>query len=50
MNRAPGAIMVKAAAQLAGIIPNRTVRLPLVEATDDQVAQLRGDLEKAGLL
>lgn len=50
MNRTQGAIMVKAALELAGVLTNRTVRLPLVEATDDQVAQLRGDLEKAGVL
>lgn len=50
MTRTQGAIMVKAAMQLAGVIPTRTVRLPLVEATDDQVAQLRGDLDKAGVL
>ena len=50
MNRTQGAIMVKAALELAGITTNRTVRLPLVEATDDQVAQLRGDLDKAGVL
>lgn len=50
MNRTQGAIMVKAALELAGVIDNRTVRLPLVEATDDQVAQLRADLQKAGTL
>jgi 4-hydroxy-tetrahydrodipicolinate synthase len=50
MNRTQGAIMVKAALQLTGLIPNRTVRLPLVEATEEQVRELRADLEKAGLL
>lgn len=50
MNRTQGAIMVKAALQLQGLLNNRTLRLPLVEATDEQVAQLRVDLEKAGLL
>jgi 4-hydroxy-tetrahydrodipicolinate synthase len=49
MNRTQGAIMAKATAQLLGVIPNRTMRLPLVEATDEQVSQLREDLAAAGL-
>jgi 4-hydroxy-tetrahydrodipicolinate synthase len=49
MNRTQGAIMVKAALQLLGILPNRVMRPPLVEATDGQVAQLREDLAAAGL-
>jgi 4-hydroxy-tetrahydrodipicolinate synthase len=50
MTRTQGAIMAKAALQLLGVIEHRTVRLPLVEATDDQVAQLRDDLSTTGLL
>jgi 4-hydroxy-tetrahydrodipicolinate synthase len=49
MNRAQGAIMAKATMQLLGVIPHRTMRLPLTEATDEQVAQLRQDLAAAGL-
>ncbi len=50
MNRAPGAIMAKAAMELLGVIPNRNVRLPLVPAGDDLVANLRAQLTTAGLL
>ena len=50
MNRTQGAIMVKAALELQGLVPNRAVRLPLVEATDTQVAELRRDLETTGVL
>lgn len=50
MTRTQGAIMAKAALQLAGVLGERTMRLPLVAATDDEVAQLRPDLEEAGLL
>lgn len=49
MTRTQGAIMVKAALELTGVLPTRTVRSPLVEATDDQVARLRSDLADAGL-
>ena len=49
MNRTQGAIMAKAAAQLLGVIPTRAVRLPLVEASEEQVAQLRQDLAESGL-
>ena len=42
--------MAKAALQLAGVLPHRTLRLPLVAATDEQVALLRADLEEAQLL
>ena len=49
MNRTQGAIMVKAALQLLGLLPERTLRLPLVAATDEQVAQLRQDLAAAGI-
>jgi 4-hydroxy-tetrahydrodipicolinate synthase len=50
MTRTQGAIMAKAALQLQGVLPTRTVRLPLVPATDEQVAALRTDLVAAGLL
>jgi len=49
MTRTQGAIMVKAALQLRGVIEHRTVRLPLAEATDEQVSLLREDLAAAGL-
>lgn len=50
MTRAQGAVMAKAALQLAGVLANRTVRSPLIAATDDQVAQLRADLLSADVL
>ncbi len=50
MNRAPGAMMAKAAMQLLGVLDNRTMRLPLVPASDDLVASLRTELVHAGLL
>jgi 4-hydroxy-tetrahydrodipicolinate synthase len=50
MTRTQGAIMAKAALQLAGVLPHRTLRLPLVAASDEQVALLRADLEEANLL
>ncbi|MDO9377573.1 MAG: 4-hydroxy-tetrahydrodipicolinate synthase [Nocardioidaceae bacterium] len=45
-----GAITSKASLQLQGVIEHRTVRSPLVEATDDEVAGLRSVLDRAGLL
>jgi 4-hydroxy-tetrahydrodipicolinate synthase len=50
MTRTQGAIMAKAALQLQGVLAGRTMRLPLVAATDEEVAALRADLEEAGLL
>jgi 4-hydroxy-tetrahydrodipicolinate synthase len=50
MTRTQGAIMAKAALQLLGVLENRAVRLPLVEATDEQVSLLRSDLAEAALL
>jgi 4-hydroxy-tetrahydrodipicolinate synthase len=50
MNHAPGAMMAKAAMQLLGVLPSRTMRLPLVEAPDGLVDQLRTQLLHAGLL
>lgn len=41
--------MAKAAVQLLGVVQNRTVRSPLIPATDEQVALLRSDLAEAGL-
>ena len=49
MTRTQGAIMAKAAAQLIGVLDSRTVRLPLVEATDEQMQLLRDDLREAGI-
>lgn len=48
MTRTQGAIMVKAALRLVGQDGGR-VRLPLVDATEDQVAALREDLIAGGL-
>jgi 4-hydroxy-tetrahydrodipicolinate synthase len=42
--------MAKAAAQLAGVLTSRTMRLPLVEASEEQMVDLRADLAAAGLL
>jgi 4-hydroxy-tetrahydrodipicolinate synthase len=47
--RTQGTILVKAALTLLGF-PVGGVRLPLVEATADEVAQLRADLTDAGVL
>ena len=45
-----GAIMAKAALHAQGVIPTRATRLPLVDATDAQVAELRTALEAGGVL
>ena len=45
-----GAIMCKAAMEMKGVLSNRVVRSPLVDATDAQVGVLRGVLTEAGLL
>jgi 4-hydroxy-tetrahydrodipicolinate synthase len=50
MTRTQGAIMSKAALQLQGVLEHRTLRLPLVAATDDEVEQLRADLSQSGVL
>ncbi|HEX5496976.1 MAG TPA: 4-hydroxy-tetrahydrodipicolinate synthase [Mycobacteriales bacterium] len=47
--RAPNPILVKAALQLLGL-PAGAVRLPLVDATGDQVARLRDDLAQGGVV
>lgn len=49
MTRTQGAIMVKAALDLLGF-PVGGVRLPLVDATPEQVETLRADLAAAGVL
>jgi 4-hydroxy-tetrahydrodipicolinate synthase len=49
MSGEPGATMAKAAVQLAGVIGSRTMRLPLLTATDEQVDGLRAALAEAGL-
>lgn len=45
-----GATTAKAALELAGVLDNRRVRLPLMELDDHEVAALRTSLEKAALL
>jgi 4-hydroxy-tetrahydrodipicolinate synthase len=50
MTRTQGAIMAKAALELQGVLAGRHLRLPLVSATEDEVAQLRAELEEARLL
>jgi 4-hydroxy-tetrahydrodipicolinate synthase len=50
MTRTQGVIMVKAALELTGVLANRAVRLPLVPATDAEVAELRADLVSAELI
>ena len=50
MNITQGAIMAKAALKELGVIASAAVRLPLVEATDDQVAAVRSGLEQSGLI
>lgn len=50
MNHTQGAITVKAALQLLGVVAHRTVRSPLVAATDDQAALVERALRGAHLL
>ncbi len=50
MNHAPGVMTAKAALQLMGILENRTVRLPLVEADNDLVGLVHEVLASAALL
>ena len=45
-----GAVMAKAAVQLLGLLDSRAVRLPQVEATEQEVAAVRSALVSAGLL
>lgn len=44
-----GAVMVKAALELHGVVGNRLLRLPNIEATPEQVAQVRAALAEAGI-
>jgi 4-hydroxy-tetrahydrodipicolinate synthase len=50
MTRTQGAIMAKAALQMLGVLPSRTTRPPLVDASEEELALLRSDLTEAGLL
>lgn len=50
MTRTQGAITAKAAMQLAGVLQHRTMRPPLLDATEDEIALLRADLAESGLL
>lgn len=49
MGQTQGAIAAKAAVHALGRITHATVRLPLVSATDDQVARIRAALTGAGI-
>jgi 4-hydroxy-tetrahydrodipicolinate synthase len=50
MTRTQGAIMVKAALQLTGVVEHRTTRAPLIDATPEQIDWLTIDLKTAGLI
>ncbi|NIZ91881.1 4-hydroxy-tetrahydrodipicolinate synthase [Kineococcus rubinsiae] len=50
MTRTQGVVAVKAALQLTGALTTRTTRPPLLDATDEEVALLRTDLDAARLL
>jgi len=50
MTRTQGVVAVKAALQLTGALTHRTTRPPLLDATPEEVALLRADLDAAGLL
>ncbi len=50
MGSGQGAVMAKAALALQGRIAHASVRSPLVEASEEEVAQLRADLTALGLL
>ncbi len=50
MGQTQGAIAAKAAMAALGVIENATVRLPLTQATSEQVAVIRAALAEAGLL
>ena len=45
-----GGTTAKAALQLAGVLDNRRVRLPLLELDEHELAELRTSLEKASLI
>ena len=50
MTRAQGAMTAKAAMQIFGVLDNRNVRLPLVPASDELVADLRTVMTDLGFL
>ncbi|KAA1376482.1 4-hydroxy-tetrahydrodipicolinate synthase [Aeromicrobium fastidiosum] len=50
MNHTQGAITAKAAMQLLGVLDNRTMRAPLLAASEEEVAIVRDGLVAAGLL
>lgn len=50
MNHTQGAITAKAALQLLGVLDHRTMRAPLPEATEEEVALVRDGLVASGLL
>lgn len=50
MGEGLGAVMAKTAVALQGIIPSATFRLPLLPATDEQVAKLRSAMEALNYL
>ncbi|WP_432543883.1 4-hydroxy-tetrahydrodipicolinate synthase [Kineococcus sp. SYSU DK002] len=50
MGRTQGAVAVKAALELTGVLPTRTVRQPLLPATPEEVAAIGADLALAGLV
>jgi 4-hydroxy-tetrahydrodipicolinate synthase len=49
MTRIPGVVSAKTILHWQGVLPNNTVRLPLVGPTPGEVEQLRADLAEAGL-
>ena len=50
MGGGQGAVMAKHALALQKVIPSDTLRLPLAPASEEEIAQLRADLEKFELL
>ena len=50
MTTSQGAITAKACLQILGVLDNRTMRAPLPDASEDDVAMLRDALAGAGLL
>lgn len=50
MNHMPGAVAVKAALDVLGVIPTSAVRLPQLPADDEQVGFLRQRLEESGYI
>lgn len=49
MTHVQGAVAAKAVLAAQGVIPAATVRLPLVEATSDELSIIRADLAEAGI-